>query len=58
MRKAFTYLADDYDGVLLDYILEVDRVLDFKITVKMDDGTVKDFQAYRSQHNNIRGPYK
>jgi glutamate dehydrogenase/leucine dehydrogenase len=28
------------------------------LEVKMDDGSVKKFQAYRSQHNNARGPYK
>lgn len=28
------------------------------IAVKMDDGSTKEFQAFRSQHNNARGPYK
>lgn len=35
-----------------------DRIIEGKLTVKMDDGTTQEFQAYRSQHNNARGPYK
>lgn len=34
------------------------RVLEFSIPVKMDDGRIKVFTAYRSQFNNVRGPYK
>lgn len=29
-----------------------------QISVQMDDGSTKQFQAFRSQHNNARGPYK
>lgn len=35
-----------------------DRVLKFTIPVKMDDGSIKVFHGFRSQHNNARGPYK
>src|SRR3989344_8752933 len=28
------------------------------LSVKMDNGKTKSFQAFRSQHNNARGPYK
>jgi glutamate dehydrogenase/leucine dehydrogenase len=35
-----------------------DRVLEGELTVKMDDGKAKKFKAFRSQHNNARGPYK
>jgi len=34
------------------------RVLEVSIPVKMDDGTVKTFIGYRSQHNDAVGPYK
>jgi len=37
---------------------EPDRVIEGELEVTMDDGTVKKFPAYRSQHNNARGPYK
>jgi glutamate dehydrogenase/leucine dehydrogenase len=29
-----------------------------ELSVKMDDGSTKTFTAFRSQHNNARGPYK
>lgn len=29
-----------------------------KLSVKLDDGTTKQFDAWRSQHNAVRGPYK
>ncbi|GAB6086368.1 Glu/Leu/Phe/Val family dehydrogenase [Alkaliphilus crotonatoxidans] len=34
------------------------RVLEVSIPVKMDDGSVKSFIGYRSQHNDAVGPYK
>lgn len=35
-----------------------DQVVERKLTIKMDDGTVGVFRAYRAQHNNALGPYK
>jgi glutamate dehydrogenase len=34
------------------------RVLKSVLKVKMDNGKIKTFKAYRSQHNNARGPFK
>lgn len=34
------------------------RVLEVSFPVKLDDGTVKTFTGYRSQHNNAVGPFK
>lgn len=34
------------------------RFLSKKISIKMDNGKNKSFQAFRSQHNNARGPFK
>jgi glutamate dehydrogenase/leucine dehydrogenase len=34
------------------------RVLRANLKVKMDDGKVRVFKAFRSQHNNARGPFK
>lgn len=34
------------------------RVLEVSFPVKMDDGTIKSFIGYRSQHNNACGPFK
>lgn len=35
-----------------------DRVITKKLEIAMDDGKKQTFTAYRSQHNNARGPYK
>jgi glutamate dehydrogenase len=35
-----------------------DRVLRKSLSIRLDNGKVRKFQAYRSQHNNARGPYK
>lgn len=34
------------------------KLLEVSIPVKMDDGSIKVFTGYRSQHNDARGPYK
>lgn len=34
------------------------RVIEVSFPVKMDDGTIRSFTGYRSQHNNACGPYK
>jgi len=35
-----------------------DRVIEGELVVVMDNGQTRKFQAFRSQHNNARGPYK
>lgn len=35
-----------------------DRVLEGSITITRDDGSQLELKAFRSQHNNARGPYK
>jgi len=34
------------------------RILEVNIPVRMDDGSVKTFTGFRSQHNDARGPFK
>ena len=47
---------------LSDEVVEVlrhpERLLQVKIPVKMDDGSIKVFIGWRSQHNSALGPYK
>jgi glutamate dehydrogenase (NAD(P)+) len=43
---------------VLDRLKHPERVLETTLTVEMDDGTLETFQAYRSQFNGDRGPYK
>jgi glutamate dehydrogenase/leucine dehydrogenase len=46
------------DKGLREYLAIPNRVLRVKIPVKMDDGKIRIFTGFRSQHNNDRGPYK
>jgi glutamate dehydrogenase/leucine dehydrogenase len=34
------------------------NLIEDELEVKMDDGSTKKFKAFRSQHNNARGPFK
>ncbi len=46
------------DDGLRQYLAMPNKVLRVKIPVKMDDGSIRIFTGFRSQHNNDRGPYK
>ena len=46
------------DPNVADMIKQPDKVVEVGLTIKGDDGKVKNFVGYRSQHNNARGPYK
>ena len=35
-----------------------DRVIFLSLSLKDDKGKIKKYKAFRSQHNNARGPYK
>ena len=34
------------------------RIIEVTIPIRMDDGTIRSFTGFRSQHNDARGPYK
>ena len=46
------------DPAVYEILKNPQRVLEVNFPVKLDDGTVKTFTGYRSQHNNAVGPYK
>lgn len=46
------------DKELRNYLAIPNKVLRVKIPVKMDNGKIRIFIGFRSQHNNDRGPYK
>lgn len=48
----------NYSSAVYEILSEPQRVLTVSIPVRMDDGSIKVFQGYRSQHNNALGPYK
>ena len=56
IKEAAKYLNLRSDEV--EILKWPDRVLKFHIPVRMDDGSIKLFEGFRSQHNNARGPYK
>jgi len=42
----------------IDFIIQPDRIIEVKVPIKMDNGIIKTFVGFRSQHNNVLGPYK
>ena len=46
------------DPAVYEILKSPQRVLEVTFPVKLDNGTVKTFIGYRSQHNNAVGPYK
>ncbi len=42
----------------IDKLKTPDRVFEESLTIQMDDGSSREFTAFRSQHDNARGPYK
>lgn len=56
MKKAIEALQFDANTAAL--VEQPERVLEVSVPVKMDDGTVKVFKGYRSQHSTALGPAK
>jgi glutamate dehydrogenase/leucine dehydrogenase len=44
--------------LLFARLSEPDRIVEVSLPLTMDDGSVRRFDGFRVQHNNIRGPYK
>ncbi len=42
----------------IDLIVQPDRIIEVKVPIEMQDGKIKTFVGFRSQHNNVLGPYK
>lgn len=57
LNDACDILGIDDQGIR-KYLAMPNKVLRVKIPVRMDDGTLRVFTGFRSQHNNDRGPYK
>lgn len=56
LRRAIDLLG--YPDYVYEVLAEPERVIQVKIPVRMDDGSVKVFVGWRSQHNSALGPYK
>jgi glutamate dehydrogenase (NAD(P)+) len=48
----------DAEPDVLERLKHPERVLETNLTVEMDDGSIEVFEAFRSQFNGDRGPYK
>lgn len=62
-RKQIKRACDLYHGCRNDVnkyeiISHPRRIIEVNIPVKMDNGVIKTFTGFRSQHNNARGPFK
>ena len=53
-----TNLNPDLSSNLIQELKNWDRIIKMDISYRADDGSTKWVKAYRSQHNNRRGPYK
>lgn len=61
LRPQYKELSSDHAkrfDAAVEKLKEPDRVIEGQLEVQMDDGSTKKFKAFRSQHNNARGPYK
>ncbi len=56
LEKAQERLA--LSPLLYARLSEPDRIVEVSLPLTMDDGSVRRFDGFRVQHNNIRGPYK
>jgi glutamate dehydrogenase len=56
LKEALQWL--DNDQGIYDLLCEPKRFYDYNFPVKMDNGTVRIFKGYRSQHNDALGPTK
>ncbi len=48
----------DIDDGVIERLKHPERVLETNLTIELDDGSLERFQAFRSQFNGDRGPYK
>ena len=48
----------DYDDGVIEGLKRPDRIIESTLSVTMDDGSTEQFQSFRVQYNDIRGPYK
>lgn len=63
LDEVIPFLESEYKDkkrfrLAIDLLKRPQRLLKGKLRIKMDNAKVKSFLAFRSQHNNARGPYK
>jgi glutamate dehydrogenase (NAD(P)+) len=62
LEEAFTNLSEEENELEVEsfknYFLEPNKIVETKLTIKLKNGGVGTFKAFRIQHNNLLGPYK
>lgn len=56
IKNALKYT--DHDDIVYNLLAEPKRFYEYNINLKMDNGDVRIFKSYRSQHNDALGPTK
>ncbi|GAJ22018.1 unnamed protein product, partial [marine sediment metagenome] len=46
------------DREIYNSLSQPERFVEIKLTIKMDDNSLKTFKGFRSQYNSARGPMK
>lgn len=57
LQSLESYVSSE-EKPFLKQLLTPDRVINKELSIRMDSGKTKTFQAFRSQYNNALGPYK
>ncbi len=59
-KKQFKQAVQDLDlePAIFSKLQKPDRIINFQIPIKMDNGDLREFEGYRCQHNNYLGAYK
>ena len=47
-----------YDKPIYEALSEPEKFIEIKITMRMDNGSIRTFRGFRSQYNSARGPMK
>jgi len=58
MRTAYASLQDKYDASLFEQLLEPKNIVEATVEITKDDWSVVSYPGWRSQHTNVKWPYK
>ena len=58
IKEAYLPLAQKYEKHLMEHLLEPENIVEATLDITMDDGSTNSYPARRSQHCDVRWPYK
>lgn len=56
LERAVSFLK--LESKIFEKLKSLEKVIEKEISIKLDNGKLAKFKAFRAQHNNARGPYK